>query len=468
MIASKARFSFLPFNQLAASFLLFSPQRLRRSPLPRPRLTTVKYLAGFSYFLIVPINHIRAMSTTSHTSDIPTIGHDETPRLTRSQRSRRVKSARKLTKILGENPQPQVNIPSSLSSSRKKSLEGGVAALCSPIISVTRKLVRVALEPLQVAYRRDFDSEWEDLGSSKSGPADFSHGVGWSPVLLAQAEPRLPSRIDDPTSYISSQTPSPSASSFRKRASSLFSISTSWSFLPSPLEWERWKEEREARNRRRRVAKLARYLGERIPPDLVLPNPGPAKTGRGSPRKRFPPPITPPVTPVVPPIWSESPTSHQGTPLSPSPPSSLAEGPRPAVEKTAECLETTEPGPSSPDSEVASPRSFAQEHWDAHRELSISSPCECSTQRRPCGYFEVEDNVDAMSMTVEDGRESENHSTIQPPRSESRLAFLRLRSATSSPEPRAVSHRSERRQGWSGEWNVGNMQDVISKLRDLR
>lgn|SRR6266850_864480 len=399
-------------------------------------------------------------STTSLSSDVPSIGHEDFPELTPSQRSRRVKSARKLMKILGENPMPHFDMlspMSPISSPRKKSRKGSAATLYTPILSVTKKLVRVALEPLQVVYRRDSDTEWEDTGSSKSGPADLSQGFGRSPVLFYQTEPRLESDIDDHTSYVSTQIPSPSASSFRKRPSSLFSISTSRSFLPSPPDWEKWKEEREARHRRRRVSKLARFLGERIPPDLVLPKP---KSNIGSPRRRFPPLITSPITPVVPSMQSESPTSQQGTPLSLSPPSSLAEGPRPGVEKTVEFFETTEPRPSSPD---------AAPSWHSHREPSISLPHDGSMQPRPDSYFEVDDHVDTVSVSLEDGKEPEDSPLmVSPPRSESRLAFLRLRSAAPSPEPRVYSHRSERRQGWSGEWNVASMQDVISKLRDLR
>jgi hypothetical protein len=365
---------------------------------------------------------------------------------------------------------PPVNIPSPIPSPQKKSRKGSAAALCSPIFSVTKKLMRVALEPLQIVYRRDSDTEWQDTVSSQSGPTEHSHGFGWSPVLLLPTEPRPESEIHGYTPYIPSQIPSPSVSSFMKRPSSLFSISTSRSFLPSPIEWEKWKDERESRQRRRRLSKLARFLGERIPPDLILPKPESAKSDSGSLRRRFLPPLTPPVTSVVPPIQSESPTSLptslQGTPLSLSPPSSLAEGPRPAVEKTIEFFETTETRPSSPD--AASTRPFSPEDRHAHRESSSSLPHESTMQPRADGYFEVDDHTDAISMSVEDGKEPEKSSLmVSPPRSESRLAFLRLRSATSSPEPR-VSHRSERRQGWSGEWNVADMQDVISKLRDLR
>lgn len=81
------------------------------------------------------------------------------------------------------------------------------------------------------------------------------------------------------------------------------------------------------------------------------------------------------------------------------------------------------------------------------------------------GYFEVDDHADAVSL-----EEPESYplmASSPPPRTESRLAFLRLRSPASSPTPDAVSHRSERRQGWSGEWNAANMQEVITKLRDL-
>ncbi len=400
------------------------------------------------------------MSTARPSNDASTTKCDDHPRLTRSQHSRLVKSTRKLTKILGDNPMSQINLPSSISSPRRKYQEVIGAALYSPILSVTKKLARLTPNPLQIACRRDSDIDWDDMGSGRTRPPSLSR---WSPILFSRSS--FESDLEDHTSYASSQvsTPSPSASSFRKRTSSLFSISSSKSFPLSPPEWERWNEEREARHRRRRVSKLARFLGERIPPDLILPKPGSAKSYRGSPRmRRFLPPPTPPVPPIIPPVRAESLTSQQGSPRSFSPSSSSADGPQPAVETTVEVFETTEPPSSSSDASQ-----FAQGHRRSHSESSISSSHERSMQPGTDEYSETDDHIDAISS--EGTKESESGPLLSPPpRSESRLAFLRLRSASPSPEPSAVSHRSERRQGWSGEWNAASMQDVISKLRDLR
>ena len=361
---------------------------------------------------------------------------------------------------------PSVNLPSPISSPRKKCREGNAAALYSPILSMTKKLARVALDPLKMANRRDpgTNCQWEDMGSTKLGPATLPRGSGWSPVLVLQtAGSNFESEIDGYISHVSSRVPSPSLCSLRKRPSSLFSISTSKSCLHSPPECEKWEEEREAHHRRRRFAKLARFLGERVPPDLLLPKPGSAKPNRASPRRRrFLPSLIPPVPPVVPPIRAESPILKQETPLSTSPPCSLMGCPRPTpVGTTVEIFGTHELTSSGTDAAPSHP--LAQEHLS---KLSISSSHEQSTRPRIDGYFEVDDRVDAVSP--EDGKEPESYPLLIPPRSESRLAFLRLRPSASSPEPGAVSHRRERRQGWSGEWNSANMQDVISKLRDLR
>ena len=359
---------------------------------------------------------------------------------------------------------PSVNPPSPVSSPQGKRREGNAAALYSPILSMTKKLARAALDPLKMAYHRDPDPhrQRKDMDSTKTLP----RGSGWSPVLVLQPESDFESEIGANISYVSSRVPSPSLSSLRKRPSSLFSISTSKSCLHSPLDCEKWNEEREARHRRKRFAKLARFLGERIPPDLLLPQPGSAKPNRGSPRRRrFLPSLIPPVPPVIPPIRAESPTLQQGTPLSISPPCSLAGYPRPtSVEKTVEVFESNEPTSSKTDAAPSHP--LAQEHLRSHSESSISLSHEHPTQPRTNGYSEVDDHVDAMSS--EDGNERESYPLLVSPRSESRLAFLRLRPSSSSPEPSAVSHRSERRQGWSGEWNAASMQDVVSKLRDLR
>ena len=396
----------------------------------------------------------------------PTTQCDYLPRLTHTQRSRLVKSTRKLTKVLGENPMPQVN-PSSAISFWKKSPERNMAVLHGPILSTAKKLARVALEPLQMIYRRDSDRDSEDMQSIQSGPGEvntLSRGGNWSSMLVLQAAPSFDSEMDDHSSYVSSQVPSPATSLFSKRPSSAISASasTSKSTLFSPSEWEKSKEEREISSRRKRLSKLARHLGERIPPDLILPKPRSAKPNRRSPRKRhFSPGLTPPVPPVVPPLLAESPTYEQRTMPSISPPSSLLDVPRPAVEKTVEIFESTGYTPNG----LPSPL-FSQRHRYPHSRFSSHSLRDRTTQSPNDGYFEVIDHADAISFE-EDKMPETGPLMVFPSRPESRLAFLRHRPASPFPVPNVVSHRSERRQGWSGEWNVASMQDVISKLRDL-
>ncbi|KAF8483623.1 hypothetical protein DFH94DRAFT_318432 [Russula ochroleuca] len=394
----------------------------------------------------------------------PTDQCDSLPQLTHTQRSRLVKSTRKLAKVLGENPMPQVN-PSSAISFWKKSPERNMAVLRGPILSAAKKLARAALDPLQIVYRRDPGSDNEDMHSIQPGPGEVdthSRGGNWSSMLALQAVSSCDSEIDDHSSYVSSQVPSPATSLFSKRPSSVISTCTSKSTLFPPAEWEKSKEEREISYRRKRLSKLARHLGERIPPDLILPKPRSAKPNRRSSRKkRFFPGLTPPVPSVVPPLLAESPTSEKGTTPFLSPPSPLSDAPRPAVEKTVEVFESTGYTPDA----VSSPL-FSQKHRYPHNKFSTSSLRERTALSPTNGYFEVIDHADAISF--EEGKMPETGPLmVFQRRPESRLAFLRPRPASPSPVPNVVSHRSERRQGWSGEWNVASMQDVISKLRDL-
>ncbi|KAI0002432.1 hypothetical protein BJV74DRAFT_599277 [Russula compacta] len=408
------------------------------------------------------------MSDARPSNNVPTIQRHGSLQLSHSQHSRLVKSTRKVTKLLGENPGPQVNLSSTASIPRKQSWESNIAAKCSPILSVTRKLARAALDPLQKICRRDPDTDSESMCSCKSGAAEMttlSHESSLSSSPVLQPESHFEPEMDDYASPISPQAPSPTASLLRKRRFSLASISTK-SLLLSQAEWEKWKEEREAHRCRKRFAKLARHLGEGIPPDLVLPKPEFAKptvSRASSRRRRLLAALVPPVRPVIPRQEGESPTSEQETPVSISPPSTLSDVPGPAVEKTVEVFRSNKHASLSADAEL--PSQFARRRWHSQSEFSISLTGGHSMHPHTYGYFEVDDHADAISV---EQPESYRLMVQSPaPRTESRLAFLRLRSPASSPTPDAVSHRSERRQGWSGEWNAANMQDVITKLRDL-
>jgi hypothetical protein len=109
---------------------------------------------------------------------------------------------------------------------------------------------------------------------------------------------------------------------------------------------------------------------------------------------------------------------------------------------------------------------YSQRHQRRlHGTFSAPVLRERPTQPPTDGYSGRIGHSDAISL---EDREPENRSSvISPRRPESRLAFLHLRPGSPPLAPNVVLHRSERRQGWSGEWNVGSMQDVISKLRGL-
>ena len=402
------------------------------------------------------------MSVPRPFEDTPTTQVDNPPQLSDTQRSQLVKSTRKLAKILGENPMSQVNRPSVISPRWKKSRESNIVDSGNPFFSMAKKLARAALDPLQIIYRRDPDTNNEDIYGIKSSAGEMdtlSSGNNWPSMLVLQAVTSRDSEIDghyDP--YVSSPVPSPAMSSFSKRPPSIISAFASKSTLFLPGEWEKSKEEREISHRRKRVSKLARHFGERIPPDLIFPKPMSVRPNRRSQRRRrFLPARTPSVPSIVPSLPAKSPPSDQETTSSLSSPSSMFGISRPAVEETVEVFESAGYAPDRPQS------------FHKHQRLQSSFSAPLLREPRPTqpptdGYSGGIDNPDAYLW----GKKPESGSSaVSPRRPESRLDFLRLRPASPPPAPRAVLHRSERRQGWSGEWNVASMQDVISKLRDL-
>lgn len=406
------------------------------------------------------------MSSIHPFEDAPTTEIDNLPQLSHTQRSRLVRSTRKLSKILGENPMSQVNRSSVISPPWKKFRESNVVDSDSgrPILSMAKKLARAALDPLQIVYRRDPDTKNEDIYSIKSSPEEMntlSPGNNLPSMLFLQAVTSRDSEIDGYDSpYVSSQVPSPAMSSFSKRPPSVISASASKSTLFLPAEWEKSKEEREISHRRKRVSKLARHLGERIPPDLMLPKPMSVQPNRRfQRRRRFFRARTPPVPSIVPPLSAESPTSEQETTSSLSSPSSMFGVSRPAVEETVEVFESAGYAPDA----VPPPQS-SQVHQRLRGTFSAPSLRERPIQPPTNDYSRGIDHPEAIFL---EDKEPEMSPVISPKRPGSRLAFLHVRSASSPPVTNAVLHRSERRQGWSGEWNVASMEDVISKLRDL-
>jgi hypothetical protein len=388
------------------------------------------------------------------------------PCLTSSQRSRLVQSTRKLTKVLGETPILQVvKMPSPKPLAPQRYRDNGTA---THIVYVTKKLARAMSLPLRRVHRREAESDSDSMRGGRSGLIAAntpSHGRSWSPALFCEAKPSPEAEADHCNNYASSRVPYPNPPS-KKRPPSLISISTSKSILLSPTEWEKWREGSEARSRRKRLSKLARYLGENIPPDLILPTRASSRLSKGSPRcNHIPPDYTPPVPPVVLASYAEPPTLAQETHLSlPSPPLTLDISPPPSVAKTIEVFESMGLMPSlRSTSDVEPPRPFAQQEYRRlPSESTLSLPFQRFMQPHTDECVEVDDHDDVNSH--EDYKAQGVGVSSRPG---SPLAFLRLRHTAPSPDPNAVSHRSERRQGWSGEWNAASIQDVISKLRDL-
>lgn len=403
------------------------------------------------------------MSTAHPFEDTQTTQTNNLPRLSHTQRSRLVRSTRKLAKILGDNPTPQVNRQSLISLPWKKSRESNIDdPEGSPILSIAKKLARAALDPLQIVYRRDPETNNEDIYGikpSSGGMNTLSRGNSWPSMLVLQTVTSRDSESDGHYNpYVSSQVPSPAMSSFSKRPPSIISASASKSTLFLPVEWEKSKEEREISHRRKRVSKLARHLGERIPPDLMLPKPIFVKPNGGSQRRRRLLSARTPVPSIVSPLPVESPTSEQEMTLPLSYPSPMFDVPRPAVEETVEIFESA--GYASDDIPLSQ---FSQKHLRLHGNFSAPLLHERPAQPPTNNFSGGIDYSDAISL---EDRQPESRS-VSPRRPESRLAFLRLRPTSPPPAPNVVLHRSERRQGWSGEWNAASMQDVISKLRDL-
>ncbi|KAI9465933.1 hypothetical protein BJY52DRAFT_497774 [Lactarius psammicola] len=346
------------------------------------------------------------MSMTRPPYDVPAVSFDAPPRLTSWQRSRLVRSTRKLAKILGETPVPQIALPSPEPlPTRNKSR--GIIQECprSPIVSLTKKLARTAFEPIQVALGRDPDSDGEGARSTNSEPACVGKSLrrrDRSPVLFFEAP--NPAPVDPRAchiSQVSSNGPSSFGPSFRRRRSSLASISSS-DLILSHVEWEECGEEREARRRRKRLSKLTRYLGESIPPDLILPNVTHLKPKINANTSIFT--TNPPtVHGVVPPM-------EQGT-LLPSTilPSPISKSPKPAVVRTM----VGSIGRSLShrfNAGVTSPRLLARRLRRSRSESTLSLSHEYLTLLCPDTYSAADDHPDTPSL-------EEIGSMVPPPRS---------------------------------------------------
>ncbi|KAH9975514.1 hypothetical protein BGW80DRAFT_1457778 [Lactifluus volemus] len=360
------------------------------------------------------------MSSSPLSSDSSTNGHQV---LTNLQRSRLVKSTRKLTKILGETPILQVKVSSTQPLSPKEYLDNRVAA---QIVCATKKIAHTIL---QIAHRQEVDNDSDSMRTSPSGliapdiPFNVpKSGRSWSPSLLYEESPWSPCEETrsleaeaghgdtNASSRVSNANPS------SKQQSSFISVSTSSKSLHPPTEWENWREGFEVRSRRRRLSKLSRHLGESIPPNLILPTrasqddyvPPGVLASNAEPRHRHKRHVSP---------FRFRPLYRHNL-LSPT---------RPRSSSRRDKFLRPDPLPViSPSLTILSPKGI-----DAH-----------------------------PANTVQTGNPAlmKDSSWV----ADFALDLPSLRRRNTAPSKRdAVFRRSERRQGWSGEWNAASMQDVI-------
>ena len=336
------------------------------------------------------------MSTTRPPSDSPTTSFDNLPRLTSWQRSRLVRSTRKLAKILGETPVPQIAVPSPKSlPPRNKSREIIQEYPRSPIIGLTKKLARTAFEPIQVALRREPDGDSVGARSERACAGTASRGRDQSPVLFFEA-PNIAAPVNSHSCYISqvsSNCPSPIEPSFRRRRSSLGSISNPHLIL-SPTECEVvCEEERDVRSRRRRLSKLTRHLGEGVPPELILSNITYSKPTSNTNTPTF-----------IPPVVSNPSRVHtvalpveQGTPFSPTTLSTpFSKFPQHAVVRKVDSFVGSIGRSLSHrfHTDVTSPRLLAQRLRRSRSETTLSQSHEHLTPLRTDTHFAPDDHLD--------------------------------------------------------------------------
>ena len=366
------------------------------------------------------------MSTSRPTSsyDVPITP----PSLTSWQRSRLVKSTRKLAKILGETPLHQITPSPPPDKSRDITQQSSRR----PIISLTKKFARTAFEPIQVALRREPDGDIKgarNINSKRANASTPSLRRDQSPVSFFDLPNLTP--VNSRACYTSQISSGPSPiessheSSHRERQLSAASISSSC-LIRSPTECDGFEEEREARSRRRRLSKLTRHLGESIPPDLVISNVTNPKPKSNSNTHTFIPPVVsnPRAVRRVAPLLEQEKSSSSTT---------ISKLPNPAVAGKADSFVGSLGRSLSQrfNASVTSPRLLAQKLRPSHSESTLSVSREHLTLRRP--DFAADDRPD----TPIDG------GYWVPPQSEPPSSSLRPLPGI-PPDFDAISHLCER------------------------
>jgi hypothetical protein len=353
------------------------------------------------------------------------------PRLTSWQRSRLVRSTRKLAKILGETPLHQIT-PSSPTPNKFRDIIQQSSR--SPLVSLTKKLARTAFEPIQVALRREPDGDIEgarSINPERANAGTPSRRRDRSPVSFFYVPNLAP--VNSRARYISqvASGPSPIESSYRGRQLSVASISSSC-LIRSPAECEEFEEEREARSRRKRLSKLTRHLGESIPPDLIISNITNSKPKSNANTRTFIPPVI--SNPSA--VRSSALPLEQGTPSSSATLSTpISKLPNPAVAGKVDSFVGSVGRSLSQrfNARVTSPRLLAQKLRRSRSESTLSLSHEQLTLLRPDTYYASDDRPD----TPIDG------GYWVPPQSEPPPSSLRPLPGI-SPDFNAISHLRER------------------------
>ncbi|KAA1477385.1 hypothetical protein DENSPDRAFT_844575 [Dentipellis sp. KUC8613] len=457
------------------------------------------------------------------------------PVLSQTQRTRLLKSSRKLAKVLGTTPVLQLSPPSPSprrahhqhqhhnhghhSPHRRPRTGAHSVDVLRPAPSEGERVIFSLDTPTPTTSTSFLPSpspEPAQAGTSQPSsswpPSDTERAPG---AADAAAPPIY--RYKMKKSATTDLVPlSPVARHGRASTMSVLSFMTTTSLAPSEFggsrererEREREKAEREKARleakekkemliRRKRMDKLARYLGETPPADLVFqaPHPGAgrwalrksrslsilipederererarddgARTGSHSmdierPLPPLPHPASAPRRERLHPfVASPLPTLERLNSAISTPPAHIGEVPIPA------------PAPTRPTNST-SPR------------LATTS-----TERTPRPQAHITPGPRLASLFVTHSRPDPaldagalmrvySHDDLPSPghghghgRSESRLAGLfraeRDGQAQAQNPALLVAHRSERRQGWSGEWNAESVQDVVTRLRDLK
>lgn len=213
----------------------------------------------------------------------------------------------------------------------------------------------------------------------------------------------------------------------------------------------------ETARRLRQLHKVSRTLGENIPAELVLgpgyrppapPKEQPKRTNNSRRRASLSLAAISPFKPSAPPA-----VNSRQTPANPSIPLPAYTYPKPPkIEQPVQQIDITVPESVTPPSTGSLPDPEPSENT-----LTTAPQISRSRSLRSLRRKSSDDDLDR------------NYTRPQTPFMDTAAAApVDTKTTVWSSDGEGFIVRRERRQGWSGEWNQHNMQDVISKLRNLK